>query len=79
MDAITWAILNAFGSVKKVATKPQEQGGMGMSEQEFKKEVSKQTTDSFKNTIGRAIPWAKYIKWALLGLATFYVFRITKK
>lgn len=79
MDAITWAILNAFGSVKSVATKPKTEGGLGMTDQEYRTKVASEAAASVKASVGRAIPWAKNVKWALLGLAAFYVFRITKK
>lgn len=83
IDPINWAIWQSLWGVKKIATKPTTEGGLGMTDSQFKSEVAKQGKEDTKKAIKEALPdvpsWVKNVKWALLGLAVFYVFRITKK
>jgi len=83
MEPISWAILQSLWGVKKIATKPKSEGGLGMTDSEFKSEVNRQGKEDTKKAIKESLPnapsWVKNVKWALLGLAVLYVFRITKK
>ena len=83
MEPINWAILQSLWGIKKIAPKPKSEGGLGMTDSEFKSEVNRQGKEDTKKAIKEALPdvpsWVKNVKWALLGLAVFYVFRITKK
>ena len=83
MDPINWSILQSLWGVRKIATKPKSEGGLGMTNSEFNSEVAKQGKEDTKKAIKESLPdvpsWVKNLKWAVLGLAVFYVFRITKK